>query len=101
MKVKGNSSTVRSLLLVFSLLVLFPSRVSCAPDIDSRIKDEQGRLESIERQISYHQKQISEARRKEQGLLDELSRPHDGPPGDPPGTVLMFRPHPAPAEPAD
>ena len=74
MKVKGNSSTVRSLLLVFSLLVLFPSRVSCAPDIDSRIKDEQGRLESIERQISYHQKQISEARRKEQGLLDELSK---------------------------
>ena len=73
MKGKGWFSTTVILLL---FLALSPAVAWGAnpPDIDSKIKDEQGRLEAIEKQISFHQKQIQQARRKEQGLLDDLSR---------------------------
>lgn len=59
------------------LLLFFSSSsgaMAAPSEIDSRIKNEQSRLEAIERQISFHQKQITESRKKEQGLLDELSR---------------------------
>ena len=73
MKGKGWFSTTVILLL---FLALSPAVAWGAnpPDIDSKIKDEQGRLEATEKQISFHQKQIQQARRKEQGLLDDLSR---------------------------
>lgn len=73
MRVKGWSF---STILLLTFLVFTPAVAQGAnpPDLDSRIKDEQGRLEAIEKQISFHQKQIGEARKKEQGLLDDLSR---------------------------
>lgn len=73
MRVKGWSFPA---ILLLTFLVFPPAVAQGAnlPDLDSRIKDEQGRLEAIEKQISFHQKQIGEARKKEQGLLDDLSR---------------------------
>jgi len=73
MKRKSRSSAT-ILLLLFLTLSPAVARGANTPDIDSRIKDEQGRLEAIEKQISFHQKQIQKARRKEEGLLDDLSR---------------------------
>lgn len=71
---KGRACPV-ILLLIFLMLFCAASVAQAATsEIDSRIKNEQGRLEAIEKQISYHQKQITDARKKEQGLLDDLSR---------------------------
>ncbi|MDO9509163.1 MAG: peptidoglycan DD-metalloendopeptidase family protein [Thermovirgaceae bacterium] len=43
-------------------------------EIDARIESEESRLDAIEKQIAYHQRQITEAQKKERGLLDDLSR---------------------------
>jgi len=43
-------------------------------EFDARIKNEESRLEAIEKQIAYHQRQITAAGKKERGLLDDLSR---------------------------
>lgn len=63
------------------LLLLFLSVLSCpatastgGTDIDSRIKSEENRLDAIEKQIEYHQRQIKEASKKEQGVLGDLAR---------------------------
>ena len=68
-------------LFSIALLVLFLSIRPCpsaaaagTSDIDSRIQSEKSRLDAIEKQIQYHQRQISEARKKEKGLLDDLAR---------------------------
>jgi septal ring factor EnvC (AmiA/AmiB activator) len=73
MRVKGWSFPA-ILLLAFLAFSPAVARGADVPDLDSRIKDEQSRLEAIEKQITFHQKQIGEARKKEQGLLDDLSR---------------------------
>lgn len=63
------------------LVLLFLSVLSCSSaastggaDIDSRIRSEENRLDAIEKQIEYHQRQIKEASKKEQGVLGDLAR---------------------------
>ena len=70
MKLNSRFLTLLILLSVFSLY----SGVAVASEIDSKIRTEQNRLEAIEKQIAYHQRQIADSRKKEQGLLDELSK---------------------------
>ncbi len=65
----------RFMLLLFLLPFFSLYSGECmASDIDSKIKAEQNRLDAIEKQISYHQRQIADSRKKEQGLLDDLSK---------------------------
>ena len=74
MKKRKGWSSAKIFLLLFLTLSPAVAWGANPSDIDSKIKDEQGRLEAIKKQISFHQKQIQQARRKEQGLLDDLSR---------------------------
>ncbi len=77
MNVIKRSAGTASLVLV----LLFLSALSCpsaastgGADIDSRIKSEENRLDAIEKQIEYHQRQITETSKKEQGVLGDLAR---------------------------
>lgn len=70
--------TFGPLLLAAVLFLAFLPGLSAAStgtsDIDARIRSEEDRLEAVQKQIQYHQRQVAEARKKEQGLLDDLSR---------------------------
>ena len=63
------------LLLLFLSIQPCPSAASTnASDIDSRIQSEKSRLDAIEKQIQYHQRQITETRKKEKGFLDDIAK---------------------------
>lgn len=61
-------------LLLISLLPASSGASTGGSDIDSRIKSEESHLDAVEKQIEYHQRQITAARKKEKGLLDDLAR---------------------------
>ncbi len=64
------------LLLAFALLPLFAGSAAGATSaqIEKKIRTEEKRLERIENQVAYHRRKINENRKREKGLLDELSR---------------------------
>jgi len=66
----------RCILLLFPLLLVWTGAASgtTMEEIDLRIKAEQSRLATIEKQIDYHKKQISVSQQKEQRILEELSK---------------------------
>lgn len=63
-------------MLLLPVLLLMPGAASgiTMEEIDLRIKAEQSRLATIEKQIDYHKKQISISQQKEQRLLEELAK---------------------------
>jgi len=62
--------------ILFSFVLLWTGAVSAdtMEEIDLRIKAEKNRLATIEKQIEYHKKQIGLSQKKEQRILEELSR---------------------------
>ena len=62
------------LLLPVLLLMAGAASGDTMEEIDLRIKAEQTRLATIEKQIDYHKKQISISQQKEQRILEELAK---------------------------
>jgi murein DD-endopeptidase MepM/ murein hydrolase activator NlpD len=62
------------LLLPVLLLIAGAASGDTMEEIDLRIKAEQSRLATIEKQIDYHKKQISISQQKEQRILEELAK---------------------------
>lgn len=66
-----------TLVLTLCLLPVLIARVDAAgssQELERKIRTEEKRLEQIEKQVAYHQRKITESRKREKGLLDELSR---------------------------
>lgn len=56
------------------LLLIRADAASSSQEIERKIRTEEKRLEQIEKQVAFHQRKITETRKREKGILDELSR---------------------------
>lgn len=61
------------LMSIFVLAGALPAEATSSTEIERKIRTEEKRLEQIESQVAYHQRKISESRKREKGLLDELN----------------------------
>lgn len=73
MKTKAVLATLVSIILLSGFLSISYAATGSS-EIDARIRTEESRLDAVEKQIQYHQRQITEASKKEQGVLDDLAR---------------------------
>lgn len=70
------SLTVLLLALCLSLLCTLrgDAATTSSQEIEKKLRTEEKRLQQIENQVAYHQRKIVETRKREKGLLDELSQ---------------------------
>lgn len=73
LKTKAVLATLVSIILLSGFLSISYAATGSS-EIDARIRTEESRLDAVEKQIQYHQRQITEASKKEQGVLDDLAR---------------------------
>lgn len=75
---KGFTSKRVCLLLVFvwiaAMAAVSPAVANSVAEIEGTIQNEEKRLETIKRQIDYHQRQVLQTRKKEKSILNDLSQ---------------------------